>query len=436
MLPSAVAGTARQLCEFIDASPSPYHAVAEVAARLEAAGFTRLAPAERWPAAGRAFSVRGGSLVAVAVPEGCPPATGFRMVGAHTDSPNLRVKPRPDTGRAGFRQLGVEVYGSPLLNSWLDRDLGLSGRVSVRAGGGAETRLVKVDRPVARVPQLAIHLDREVSERGLVLDRQLHLSPVWGLGVPEDGAFAAFLAKEAGVGTDDVLAWDVMLHDTAPAALVGADEDMIAAPRLDNLCSCFCAAGALAAAAHEADDAPLLVCLFDHEEVGSTTSTGADGTLLPAAVERSVLARGGDRADALTALASSVLVSADMAHATHPNYAERHEPSHRVALNGGPVVKLNANQRYATDAETHGRFVLACERAGVPYQRFVNRTDLPCGSTIGPLAAARAGVSVVDVGAPQLGMHSARELAGADDPGHLLRALTAFLAQPSTSTST
>ncbi|HEX8581927.1 MAG TPA: M18 family aminopeptidase [Acidimicrobiales bacterium] len=422
--------TSRRLCAFIDAAPSPYHAAAEAAAVLEGAGFARLEPGDRWPAAGSAVAVRGGSLVAVHVPEGCPPDAGFRMVGAHTDSPNLRVKPRPDTGRAGFRQLGVEVYGSPLLNSWLDRDLGLSGRVSVRTERGAETRLVKVDRPVARLPQLAIHLDREVTERGLVLDRQLHLSPVWGLGRPEEGAFAAFLAKEVGVGVDDVLAWDVMFHDTVPAALVGPDEELVSAPRLDNLCSCFCAVTALAAAAPATEDAPLLVCLFDHEEVGSTTSTGADGTLLPAAIERSVLARDGTRDDVLAALSRSVLVSADMAHATHPNYAERHEPSLQVALNGGPVVKLNANQRYATDAETHGRFVLACERAGVPYQRYVNRTDLPCGSTIGPLAAARAGISVVDVGAPQLGMHSARELGGAEDPEHLVRALTAFLGQP------
>lgn len=417
--------SARRLCRFIDAAPSPYHAAAEAAAQLERAGFTAVAPGDRWPGTGRAYAVRGGSLVAVAVPDGCPPGTAFRMVGAHTDSPNLRVKPRPDTGRAGFRQLGVEVYGSPLLNSWLDRDLGLSGRVVVRSGAGVETRLVKVDRPVARVPQLAIHLDREVSERGLVLDRQLHLSPVWGLGRPEEGAFAGFLAKELGVAADDVVSWDVMLHDTAPAALAGADEELISAPRLDNLCSCWCGVEALVAAAAETGDAPLLLCLFDHEEVGSTTSTGAAGTLLAAAVERSVLARGGDREDVLRALAASVLVSADMAHATHPNYAERHEPSHQVALNGGPVVKLNANQRYATDAGTHAEFVLACERAGVPYQRFVTRSDLPCGSTIGPLTAMRLGLSTVDVGSPMLGMHSCRELASSADVPLMVQAMTA-----------
>lgn len=426
-IPQAVDATSTLLCRFIDAAPSPYHAVAEAAAILDGLGFGAVGPGDRWPAGGRAHARRGGSIVAVAVPDGCGPAAGFRMVGAHTDSPNLRVKPRPDGGRAGWRQLGVEVYGSPLLNSWLDRDLGLSGRVGVRDGAGTSTRLVKVDRPVARLPQLAIHLDRDVVDRGLVLDRQAHLSPVWGLGDPEPGAFAAFLAKELGVGTDDVVSWDVMFHDTVPSRLVGQDEELISAPRLDNLCSCFCGLQALGAAAAEAD-APLVLCLFDHEEVGSTSVTGAAGTLLATTVERSVLARGGDREDVHRALAASVLVSADMAHATHPNYAERHEPGHRVAVNGGPVVKLNANQRYATDADTHARMVAACERAGVPHQVFVTRTDLPCGSTIGPMVAAAAGVAVVDVGIAQLGMHSARELAGAADPGHLVRALTAFLA--------
>jgi aspartyl aminopeptidase len=412
---------ARELAAYIDASPSPFHAVAEASARLDAAGFTRLDETAAWPSGVEAgYVTRGGALVAW---RGGTPLGTFRIVGAHTDSPNLRIKPQPDMGNAGIQQLGIEVYGGVLLNSWLDRDLGLSGRVLVRERGPV---LVKVDRPVLRVPQLAIHLDRDIVATGLTLNAQQHLNPVWAIGAPDRGAFARFLAKEIEVDEGDVLGWDVMCHDLTPAARLGRDDELLSAPRLDDLCSAWCGLTALVDATPPADTVAV-VSLFDHEEVGSESDRGAGGPLLANVLERVVLAGGGDREAFHRALAGSICVSADMAHATHPNYADRHEPGHWVQLGGGPVVKSNVNQRYATEAEGAVVFTDACERAGVPVQRYVHRNDLPCGSTIGPITSARLGITTVDVGAPQLSMHSARELMAAVDVDYFLAALTAFL---------
>lgn len=422
---------ARDLLAYIDASPSPYHACATTAARLDAAGFVRLDERAPWStAADRAYIVRGGTLVAWCEPAGSPadPARSFRLLGAHTDSPNLRIKPHPDTGRVGYRQLGVEVYGGVLLNSWLDRDLGLSGRVVTTGPDGAPTEhLVLVDQPLLRVPQLAIHLDRDVNERGVQLNKQQHLTPVWGVGARTEGAFASFLAELVGApgGASSVLAWDLMTHDLQPGALLGRDEDLMAAPRIDNLASCWAATSALLGAS--AADAANVICLYDHEEVGSQSATGADSVLLVSVLERIVLARGGDREDFLRALAGSFCASVDGAHATHPNYPDRHEPDHLIALGGGPVIKHNSNERYATHADTEAVVVAAGTAAGVPLQHFVTRSDLPCGSTIGPVTAARLGVPTVDLGMPMLSMHSARELCGAEDPALLLRLLTQLL---------
>jgi len=423
-----VASAARGLIAFVDASPSPFHACASAAALLEAAGFTEVAEVDAWPEGGRHYIGRGGTLVAWVVPDRPTPVTSpFRIVGAHTDSPNLRIKPRPDIGRAGARQLGVEVYGGPLLNSWLGRDLGLSGRVAVRSEAGPiETHLVKVDRPLLFLPQLAIHLDREIGVNGLKLNPQEHLNPVWGVGAPDEGGLARFLAKELEVDDTAITAWDVMAHDLTPSTVLGPDEELLAAPRLDNLCSTLTAVLALVGC-EPGDGSVPVVSLFDHEEVGSTTAQGAAGPVLATVLERLVLGRGGTRDELHRALAGSVCVSADMAHATHPNYAERHDPAHWVTLNGGPVVKTNVSRRYATDAATAAVFIEACDRAGVPVQHYVHRNDMPCGSTIGPVTAAELGVAVVDVGAPQLAMHSARELMGAADVGHLRAALTALL---------
>jgi aspartyl aminopeptidase len=417
------------LIDFLDASPSPYHAAAEATRRLVETGFTPLAPAGDWPAAAGKYVVTdGGSVFAWIVPEGIPAHAPFRLLGAHTDSPTLRVKPRPDAGRTGVRQLGVEVYGGAVLNSWLSRDLGLAGRVVVRTPAGPRPRLVRVHRPVVWVPQLAIHLDPEIRTAGLKLDAQQHLVPIWALGEPDPGGFSRFLASELGVAPADVLSHDVMTYDLAGAAFAGASEEFVTSGRLDDLgCSHASVAALRAAAAEPARAHVSALVLFDNEEIGSLSTTGARSAWLGRQLERAVLARGGGRDDFLRAVAGSLHVSADMTHATHPNYADRHEPGHPVALNGGPVIKVSANVFYATDASTHAAFLLATEQAGIPVQYFVNRSGVRSGGTIGPIVAAGLSVPTVDVGLATLAMHSARELCGAADSAPMIAALRAFL---------
>jgi aspartyl aminopeptidase len=425
---------ARELCAFLDASPTPFHACSEVARRLERAGFTRFSEGEPWqraPAAAlaRGYVLRGASLAAWAAPEGAEAARGWRIAGAHTDSPNLRVKPCPDGGRAGLRQLGVEVYGGVLLNSWLDRDLALAGRAYVRGARATEERLFHLARPLLRVPQLAIHLNREITTDGLHLNPQVHLTPLFASdGGEHQPAFRELLGEALEVEPGSVLSWDAMLHDAQPARLVGQDEEFVSSGRLDNLCSCFCALTGLLErlARREPQRWVAGLAFFDHEEVGSTSSRGAQSGFLRDVLERSILARGGAREDYHRAIAASVCVSADNSHATHPNYPEKHEPEHPVRMNGGPAIKTNVNQRYASEGESEAVFLEACAKAGVPSQRYVHRGDLPCGTTIGPLTAASLGLRTVDVGNPQLAMHSARELCGARDPWYLARALAAF----------
>ncbi len=416
---------ADDLIAFVRASPTPYHAVATAAERLEKAGFARVAETDAWDGStGGKYLTRDGAIIAWYVPQGAEPATPFRIVGAHTDSPNLRVKPRPDSGGHGWRQVAVEIYGGPLLNSWLDRDLGIAGRLSLRDGG---TRLVHIDRPLLRVPQLAIHLDRQVNE-GMTLDRQRHLQPVWGLGDPGDGDLIGFLAQEAGLDEDDVLGWDLMVHDVQPPAYLGRDRELIACARLDNLLSVHACTTALIAAAAGDDLAYIpVLAAFDHEENGSQAVSGADGPLLGGTLERSVHARGGGYEERARALAGTVCLSSDTGHAVHPNYPERHDPGHHPVAGGGPILKVNVNQRYATDGAGRAVFAAACERAGVPWQTFVSNNTVPCGTTIGPITAARHGISTVDVGVAILSMHSTRELCGADDPELLRRALESFL---------
>lgn len=421
------------LFEYIEASPSPYHAAAVAAERLRTAGLAEARRSDDWGeldlTAG--FTVRDGGTV-VAARAGArvdPDRLRFIVIGAHTDSPNLRLRPLPDAGALSYRQLGVEIYGGVLLNSWLDRDLGLSGRIVMRdeSGDSPATVLWRCGRALLRVPQLAIHLDRDVND-GLKLDRQQHMTPVWGLGEPSADGFREFLAADLDVEPDAVLAWDVMAHDLTPPARLGRNGEMYAAARIDNLASCHAAIEALAGLEAVPANTAAVVVLFDHEEIGSDSATGAGSPILADALERIAHSLGGDREQYLRAVARSLCVSADGAHAAHPNYPERHEPAHLPVLNGGPVIKTNANVRYATDARTHARFAAACDAAGVPHQVYSHRGNLPCGSTIGPITASRLGMSVVDVGSPQLSMHSARELGGSDDPAMLTAALGAFLA--------
>ncbi|WAC92311.1 M18 family aminopeptidase [Mycobacterium sp. Aquia_213] len=414
-----MSASAAGLCEFIDASPSPFHVCATVAGRLLAAGYTELREADPWPGEpGRFFTVRAGSLVAwnTTGPDG-----PFRIVGAHTDSPNLRVKQHPDRVVAGWQVVALEPYGGAWLNSWLDRDLGISGRLSVRDGSGLDHRLVRIDEPILRVPQLAIHLAED--RKSVALDPQRHVNAVWGVG-DQPRAFVDYVVGRAGVAPADVLAADLMTHDLTPSTVLGADASLLSAPRLDNQASCYAGLEALLSTEPRGNVAVLV--LFDHEEVGSSSDHGAQSNLLSTVLERIVLAAGGSREDFLRRLPASLLASADMAHATHPNYPERHEPGHLIAINAGPVLKVHPNLRYATDGRTAAAFALACQQAGVELQRYEHRADLPCGSTIGPMASAQTGIPTVDVGAAQLAMHSARELMGAHDVAAYSAALQAF----------
>ncbi|MGY3202925.1 M18 family aminopeptidase [Streptomyces sp. TE5632] len=424
-------GHTDDLMTYLAASPTPYHAVANAAERLEKAGFRQVVETDAWDGtSGGKYVLRGGAIVAWYVPEGADPHTPFRIVGAHTDSPNLRVKPRPDSGAQGWRQVAVEIYGGPLLNSWLDRDLGLAGRLSLRDGS---TRLVNVDRPLLRVPQLAIHLDRSVNADGLKLDKQRHMQPVWGLGDDvRDGDLIAFLEETAGIPSGEVTGWDLMVHSVEPPAYLGRDKELLAGPRMDNLLSVHAGTAALAAVATAGAGPAGLSCIpvlaaFDHEENGSQSDTGADGPLLGSVLERSVFARGGSYEDRARAFAGTVCLSSDTGHAVHPNYAERHDPTHHPRIDGGPLLKVNVNNRYATDGSGRAVFAAACEKAGVPFQSFVSNNAMPCGTTIGPITAARHGIRTVDIGVAILSMHSARELCGAQDPFLLANALVAFL---------
>jgi aspartyl aminopeptidase len=417
---------AKDLCAFVEASPTPFHAVHSARIRLDAAGFSRLDEADDWSqlAPGRYWvSSAESNLVAFVLPE---KPQALKLVGAHTDSPNLRLKPRAFYTHEGYKQTGVEIYGGALLNSWLDRDLGLAGRVFIRERDGTVgSRLVLIRKPLFRVPQLAIHLDREISERGLLLNKQDHMVPIFGLADETEGdpdGLLDLLAKEGKLGDAEILSWDLMLFDITPATLGGRDEEFVFSARLDNLAMCHAALQALVIAAPDVSSQIAMAALFDHEEVGSESAHGAASGFLPRILER--ITKGSEALHRICA--AGACISADMAHAVHPNYASRHEPRHKPVLNGGPVIKVNAQQRYATDARTSAMFADLCARAEVPVQYYAHRTDLPCGSTIGPIASTKLGIPTVDVGNPMLSMHSAREMAGTSDPAMMIRVMSQF----------
>jgi aspartyl aminopeptidase len=411
------------LIRHLNASVSPAHSVEYSAARLRTASFVETSFGrlnEDVPA--RGFIAEAGLLLAWTLPQ--QSTRQFRIVGAHTDSPCLKVKPLPDAGSFGWKQIGVEVYGGILNNSWLDRDLGLAGRVVLTDG---TVKNVRVDQAIARIPQLAIHLDREVNDRGLVLDKQVHLAPIWGLGQYRPGEFADFLSEHMSVSTSDIAFWDIALYDLTPASLLGQDLSLLASGRLDNQVSCWAATeGLIAASSSElSGDTASVIALFDHEEVGSESTHGASGPRLAWLLEA---LHQGTRTEFHEALSRSHCISADNAHALHPNYPDRHEPAHRPLPNLGPVLKVNANQRYATSPESAAVFLQTCDLAGVPHQVFVSKNTMPCGSTIGPITSTQLGIPTVDVGVAQLSMHSARELCGANDPALLARVISRYFA--------
>lgn len=421
---------ARDLLQFIDASPSPWHAVASTATRLSAAGFRELNEVDEWSVrpGGRYYTVRGGSsLVAWVAGSAAPAHAGFRLVGAHTDSPGLRLKPRSLIRSDGLVRLGVEVYGGPILATFSDRDLGLAGRVQVRSGRGFEARLVHFERPLARLANLAIHMNREVNEQGLKLHRQHELPLLLTLdNSPGEDPLDALLAQQLGIGGgQQVVAWDLLACDTQPGALWGAREEFIADGQIDNLASTHAALTALLAVDQPAHTA--VAAFFDHEEVGSASAVGAAGSFLEDVLERILAALGTHGSDTRRARARSLFISADMAHAWNPAFPAAYEPQHRLLVNGGPAIKHNVSQRYASESSGVARFIGWCEAAGVPFQSYAHRAELGCGSTIGPLVASRLGITTVDVGAPMWAMHSARESAGVLDSWWMGKALSQAL---------
>jgi len=430
------------LIDYIDASPTPFHAVAHSVQRLLAAGFTELREHDPWSLSPgqRYFTTRGGSsLVAFICGRSAPALSGFLALGAHTDSPNLRIKPAPDLRRHGYTQLGVEVYGSALLSTWLDRDLSIAGRVSVEHAGHIESQLIDFGRPLIRIPNLAIHLNRQVNSEGLVLNAQTHLAPILGLESAGYAPLTETLARELSrtgnpIAPSQILGWDLSLYDTQRAALSGLHQEFVQSARLDNLAGCFVALQALIGA-QDSHAATRVAVLNDHEEVGSRSAQGASSSLLKLALERITGSYShadhpghGEYEAFARAMARSFFVSVDAAHAVHPNYAERHELNHTPVLGRGPVLKLNANQSYATDGLTVARIEQWRRRADVGLQSYVVRSDLPCGSTIGPIVAAQLGIATADLGQPLLSMHSIREMASVDDLTLTLRLLASYLA--------
>jgi aspartyl aminopeptidase len=418
------------LCTFLDQSPTPFHAVASMKQRLEQAGFIALSEYESWGqlSAGSYYVTRNNSsLIAFTLPDSTEslPTTGFHIVGAHTDSPCLKVKPQPEKERYKLWQLGVEVYGSALLNPWFDRDLSMAGRVSYLTEKGEIAHcLVDFAKAVATIPSLAIHLDRDANDNSTVNPQQ-HLPPVLMHTTGQENTdFRALLHQQIKqqhpeLSVDKVLDYEISFYDVQKAQVTGLNDDFISSARLDNLLSCFIGLDALVATASSRPS--MLVC-SDHEEVGSVSTSGAEGTFLENVLQRLCA----NTEDFQRMIQHSMLISADNAHAIHPNYADKHDAEHGPLLNAGPVIKTNANQRYATNSETSARFRLLCERSDVPVQDFVVRTDMGCGSTIGPITAGGLGIKTIDVGVPTFAMHSIRELAGSEDAFMLNKVIKQF----------
>lgn len=416
----------QDLAAFIEASPTPFHATDNLRSRLLVAGFVELDERDDWSLTegGRYLVTRNGSsLIAFCMGAADTLQDGLRLVGAHTDSPCLRVKPQPEVVQQGLWQLGVEIYGGALFAPWFDRDLSLAGRVTFRSTSGElESRLVDFKRPIAVIPSLAIHLNRGVND-GQKINPQTDMPPVLAMATEPQPDLRALLGQQIAsqypdVQVERVLDFELSLYDTQPPAVIGLHGDFLASARLDNLLSCHAGLVALL----RAGSLPAMLVCTDHEEVGSSSHCGADGPFLEDVLLRLLP----DPVDRTRVIQRSMMISADNAHAVHPNFADRHDGNHGPQLNGGPVIKINSNQRYATNSETAGFFRHLCEKAQVPVQSFVVRSDMGCGSTIGPITASRLGIRTVDIGVPTFGMHSIRELAGSRDAAYLITVLERF----------
>lgn len=420
---------AEELVEFIATCPSMFHTATTACERLEAAGFVRLAESEAWQleAGGRYYVERNGSsVIAFSLGERAANADAyhFQIAASHTDSPTFKLKAVPELdGPGGARRLAVEAYGGMLDYTWFDRPLSLAGRVLVRTGDGVESRLIAPDRDLALIPSVAIHLDRD-QNKAFSPNRARDLFPLISAGELGAGDFEAYIAREAGTDASDVLGFDLFLVNRVPGRVWGAANEFVSSAKLDDLMCAFMSLRAFLSAKN--DDAITVWCCFDNEEVGSGTKQGAMSTFLPDVLTRLTAALGLGVDDYRRALAKSMLVSCDNAHAVHPNRPDLYDATNRCVMNGGIVIKEAANQHYCTDAFSRAVFVGLCERAGVPVQTYANRSDMAGGSTLGNLSNVQASMHAVDVGCAQLAMHSAYETAGVRDVMLAERALSAF----------
>ena len=423
------------LLSFISAGPSPWHACSETERQLKEAGYVAFDEGrELWdlPPGTRGYITRSGSaIIAFKMGSKPPSASGFRILSAHLDSPCLRVAPVPDRQGHGCASLALDIYGAPILATWADRDLGLSGRVTLTGAEEPlklETVMLRVERPLCRISSLAIHLNRKVNDDGLKLHRHSHLPAIWGLGSGgkafEEGQFREFLADELGVATERVRSWELCLHDTQPPSVSGRDGEFLHAARLDNLGCSYAVLAALLEQEGEDPEATAVIALYDHEEIGSQSNRGAASTFTGDVLTRLA---GVNRTDLSRAITHSVALSADMAHGVHPNYPEKHDGDHNPILGGGPVIKTNSSWRYATDAQTTGLVRALCEAEGIPLQDYVCRRDMRCGTTVGPIVAAELGIKSADIGTSMLSMHSIREVTSSRDYTHLVSLMSRFL---------
>ena len=426
----------QHLLDFIDASPSPWHVIKSVEAQLASFNFKKLDETLSWSleSGGRYYVVRDESSVIIFVLGQKPLVeTGFKMIGAHTDSPGLRIKPNAATGVDGLLRLGVEIYGGPILATFTDRDLSLAGRVNYKdTNNNIVSALINFDRPLLRLPNLAIHMNRMVNEDGLKLHKQNELPLILSALAQEclpQTYFSELLQEQSACETERILSWDLAVYDTQKGAFWGAENEFYANSQLDNLASCHAALQGLLDDTVLENEATLVCAFFDHEEIGSESNKGADGSFLGDVLKRISLVTENNKEDFTRALAKSFMVSADMAHAYQPNFPLAYDPDHKVFVNKGPVIKVNANQRYSTESVSQAMFVDWCEQAGVPYQKYSHRSDLACGSTIGPITSARLGIRSVDVGNPVWAMHSIRESAGVLDHGYMIKVMKQFLTQ-------
>ena len=423
----------KDLLDFIDNSPSPYHAVKTMVDRLTKSGFELLDEKQKWKvkAGGRYYVIRDDSSIIFFVAGFKPLAeTGYKILGAHTDSPGLRIKPNPVSNSDGLLRLGVEVYGGPILATFTDRDLSLAGRISFKTTNGSiSSQLVHVDQALLRLPNLAIHMNRKVNEEGLKLHKQNELPLILSVTVEEQLSqkyFYQVLEKASGINAEHILSWELNVYDTQKGCFWGAEQQFYANSQLDNLASCHAGLHALLDEATLQCDNTRVCAFFDHEEIGSETTKGADGSFLPDILQRIALSMDVEKEDYQRALARSFMISADMAHAYQPNFPSAYEPEHKVMVNKGPVIKVNANHRYASESISEAMFIDWCDQVDVPYQKYSHRTDIPCGSTIGPMTSAKLGIRTVDVGNPMWAMHSIRESAGVDDHGYMIKVLSRF----------